>query len=260
MEELKDTVVRAFFGKKTEGFLGELKDKLVELSDSLIEDAVRKPVTPIWEEMKRDARLPFALTDDKEPDGLAVIRTFAEALQGTGIQIHLAGHSTGAVLLGHLLDALDELNNPDLIHSCSLLAPACTLDFFQRHYADRLGKLQAGTGRVTLPALDIYNLSEKLEQDDNVAGVYRKSLLYLVSRALERRIDKPILGMKTWSKTLPAMSGLHLHYSEGNKGQITRSTSHGGFDNDYRTMNAILKRILGKEPPHPFVEKEMKGY
>lgn len=260
-EELKDTVVRAFSGRRMEGFLGDLKEKLTEMSDTLIEDTVRKPVTPIWEEMKRDARLPFAVqTGGGVSDGLAVISTFAEALKGRGVRVHLAGHSTGAVLLGHLLDALDLLDMPDLIRSCSLMAPACSVDFYREHYEPRLPGRADGSAMTKLPTLDIYSLVERLEKEDNVAYVYRKSLLFLVSRALERQADKPILGMQRYSKELPATSGLNLHYSDGRTGHVTRSTSHGGFDNDCRTMNAIMRRILGKEPPFPFEESEMEGY
>lgn len=260
MEELKDTVIRAYRGDRMEGFLGDLKEKLIDLSDKLIEDVVRKPVTPIWEEMKRDARLPFVVDKAPERDGSAVIRTFAEALHGTGIQIHLAGHSTGAVLLGHLLDSLNALGSADLIRSCSLMAPACSVDFFNEHYVNRMAKPNEKPSILRLPVLDIYNMTEKLERDDNVGGVYRKSLLYLVSRALERNPDKPILGMQKYSEKISAIEGLNIHYSDGRKGKVTRSTSHGGFDNDHWTMNSILRRILGNAPPHPFLEREMKGY
>ena len=259
-EELKDTVLRVFRGKRMEGFLGDLKDRLIERSDHMIEDLVRKPVTPLWEEIKNDAFLPFRLHGGGEvSDGLFVIKTFAEALQSTDIKIHLAGHSTGAVLLGHMLNTLDVLEIPDLIRSCSLMAPACTVDFYDEHYAPRLDKKNGGSTKVKLPALDIYNLSEQLELDDNVSFVYRKSLLFLVSRALERHTGKPLLGMQCYSKKLAAKPGLKIHYSDGKKG-VTKSTSHGGFDNDAGTMNAILKRILGKNPPHPFQQNEMKGY
>ncbi|MDO9264525.1 MAG: hypothetical protein Q7U02_11205, partial [Desulfosalsimonadaceae bacterium] len=260
VEELKDAVVRAFYGERTEGFFRDLMDKLIEKTDLLIEDFVRKPVTPIWEEMKNDARLPF------EPpmgsgtnDGLFVIKAFAEALQDTGVQIHLAGHSTGAILLGHLLRALDALELPDLIQSCSLMAPACSIDFYKEHYEPRLNAKAKGKATVKLPALTIYNLTEQLELDDNVAFVYRKSLLCLVSRALERQTDKPLLGMQRYSKKLTAHPALSIHYSDGKKG-VTTSTSHGDFDNDIKTMNAIMKQMLGTTPEKPFTENEMKGY
>lgn len=260
VEELKDAVVRAFSGKRTEGFFRDLQDKLIEKSDLLVEDFVRKPVTPIWEEMKSDAFLPFKRQEGgKISDGLFVIKAFAEALQGTHIKIHLAGHSTGAVLLGHLLHALDVLDRPDLIESCSLMAPACSIDFYKEHYEPRLNGQAIGSAKVRLPALTLYNLSEQLELDDNVALVYRKSLLCLVSRALERQIDKPLLGMQCYAKKMPIHPGMSIHCSDGQKG-VTTSTSHGGFDNDVKTMNTIMTQILKKEPAKPFTENEMKGY
>jgi hypothetical protein len=260
VEEFKDAVVRAFSSKRTEGFFRDLQDKLIEQSDLLIEDFVRKPVTPLWEEMKNDASLPFERQKGgKISDGLFVIKAFAEALQDTHLKIHLAGHSTGAVLLGHLLHALDVLDIPDLIKSCSLMAPACSIDFYKEHYEPRLNGQATGRAKVRLPALAIYNLTEKLELEDNVALVYHKSLLCLVSRALERQIDKPLLGMQRYAKQLTAHPGMSIHYSDGKKG-VTTSTSHGGFDNDVKTMNTIMKQILGKAPAKPFTENEMKGY
>jgi len=258
-KEVGDAVIRAAKGGPTEGFLGDLTDKLIEQSCRLIEDLVRKPVTPVWDEMKRDARLPFAeAANGADGDGLRAIRNFATALAGSHVQIHLAGHSTGAVLLGHLLNALDKLGRPDLISSCSLLAPACTLDFYREHYEPRLGP--SAPGKVGLPALDIYNLDDKLEAADNVAYVYRKSLLNLVSRALERESDKPLLGMQRFAGQLPPVGPLNIQYSTGSDG-VTRSTSHGGFDNDPYTMNSILKRVLGGvDAPKPYQANEMEGY
>ncbi len=262
VEELKDAVIRAFKDKKNEGFFKDLQEKIIEESDHLIEDFVRKPVTPIWEEMKRDAMLPFLLQgSNKISDGLLVIKIFAEALQDTGLKIHLAGHSTGAILLGHLLAALDVLNLPHLIESCSLMAPACTIDFYKEHYEPRLQVKNEGATRTRLTDLTIYNLSEDLEKDDNVAIVYRKSLLYLVSRALERETAKPLLGMQCYSKTLAKQPVLVFNYSTGKSTKnLTTSTSHGGFDNDPATMNDIMTRILKRKPALPFTKSELQGY
>ncbi|MEZ0154574.1 MAG: C1 family peptidase [Candidatus Reddybacter sp.] len=259
-ESVKDVVFNAGRGaaSRVEGFLDwieDIKDQIVERTDTLIEDAARKPVTPLWEEMKRDARLPFD-SDAPMPDGLDAIKTIAATLKGSGTKIHLAGHSTGGVLIGHLLKALDALETPDLLATTTLFAPACTIDFFRDHYALRLDKNYPGT---RLPILDIYNLNEKLEVDDNVVIAYRKSLLYLVSNALEREKGKAILGMQRFSKELDGTAGLNLIYSNG-KGKITNSESHGGFDNDTRTMNSLLKRILDAAPKKPFSDQEMKGY
>ena len=166
------------------------------------------------------------------------------------------GHSTGGVLVGHLLSALDTVKIPNLISTCTLFAPACTMEFFQAHYAPRLKANHKGT---RLPVLDIYNLTDKLELDDNVVQAYRKSLLYLVSNALERKQGKPLLGMQMFSKNLKGTKGLKLIYSNG-RGNVTRSESHGGFDNDSHTMNSLLKRVLNGAPKVPFNDQEIKSY
>jgi len=261
VEELKDAIHRAFSGRRTEGFFIDWRDKLIERSDLLIEDFVRKPVTPIWEEMKNDARRPFETKKDGGiGDGLFVIKTFAEALQDTSLKIHLAGHSTGAVLIGHLLNAFDILDRANLIETCNLMAPACTIDFYREHYEPRLQGQSNGKAKMSLSALSIYNLTDQLEKDDNVALVYRNSLLYLVSRALERQSKKPVLGMQKYSKKLKSYPGLSVNYSKGGEKGLTCSTSHGGFDNDVNTMNTIMKQILKKAPSKPFTKEEMKGY
>ena len=258
-EELKDVILRYFRGaeSRAEGFLDWIKDQVVERTDTLIEDAVRKPVTPLWDEMKRDARGPFEISaSNQKPDGLDAIKILATTLKGTGIKLHLAGHSTGGVLLGHLLSALDSLRIPNLISTCTLFAPACTVDFFQERYAPRLKANYKGT---RVPVLDIYNLTDKLEQDDDVIKAYRKSLLYLVSNALERKRGKPLLGMQNFSKALEGPKGLNIIYSNG-RGTVTRSQTHGGFDNDTATMNSLLKRLLNGRPKKPFNDEEMKDY
>ena len=258
-EELKDIVLRGLTGAeaRSEGFFSRLKDAIIERTDKMIEGAVQKPGTAFWDEMKRDAHRPFDVSNKKEiPDGLDAIKILAATLKGTATKLHLAGHSTGGVLIGHLLNALDTLKTNDLIKTCTLFAPACTLDFYKENYAARLKPNHRGT---RLPVLDIYNLSAKLELNDNVAKAYRKSLLWLVSNALERERGKPLLGMQLFSKELEGTKRLNLIYSTG-KGKITTSKTHGGFDNDTHTMNSLLKRILNTDPKKPFTDVEMEGY
>ena len=103
----------------------------------------------------------------------------------------------------------------------------------------------------------IYNLRKNLELDDNVAGAYRKSLLYLVSNAFEHEEKKPILGMEEFKDKI-VFSGKNptMNYSNGTSG-ATRSTSHGGFDNDVHTMNDILKRVLKGKPIRQFTANDL---
>jgi hypothetical protein len=81
----------------------------------------------------------------------------------------------------------------------------------------------------------------------------------LVSRALERGKDVPLLGMQKHSKKIAARSNLEFVYSDG-RGRRTASETHGGFDNDKATMNDLLKTVLGKKPSKPFDDDEMKGF
>ena len=43
---------------------------------------------------------------------------------------------------------------------------------------------------------------------------------------------------------------------------MTNSSTHGGFDNDLTTMNAMLQVVFGRKPAAgmAFREEEMKGY
>lgn len=251
VEEIKDLL--RYARNQALSRAGGLRDFL----DRMIEDLVRKPVTPLWEEMKRDACTPFK----EGADGATATESFITAFAGSSMKIHLAGHSTGAVLLGHLLAALDRaIGGKPVVASCTLLAPACTVDFFNAMYKPRLGGNPAA-GKVPLPTMRVYNLADDAEQDDNVATVYGKSLLYLVSRALERQHDKPLLGLERDCKRrrLASIEGLEIIYANQDSHQ-SASTSHGGFDNDLATMNGLMRLVLGKAPGKPFTAEEMKGY
>ena len=243
-EEMKDVIVRR--GDESERRVGGIGD----LSDRFLEGLLRKPGTLIWNEMKQDADDAFK----RRGAGKVALELFIAHLQeaSTGLKIHLAGHSTGAVLIAHLLRAMQTMKVK--ISSCSLLAPACHLDLFHSHY---LPVLQGRT-KLKVGTLQIFNLRDRLERDDNVARVYRKSLLYLVSNAFERRRETPLLGMERFVDEVKTVRGKPaFHYSNGVSGNVTRSTTHGGFDNDPYTMNHVLRTILGRRPSRPFDAAEL---
>ncbi len=247
-EELKDLLTNKS-GQASER-VGGIPDWL----DKMTENLVRRPGTLIWEEMKRDAARAFA----SDGAGTDALKVFLDALkqqpESKRKKIHLVGHSTGGILFAHLLTAV--ARHHFTIESCHLLAPACTLDLYQDTYRVVL----EGSRSLKLKRLQIYNLRDQLEQDDQVGSeiFYRKSLLYLVSNAFERSPEKPLLGMEIFSRDL----GEHpnapsLHYSNGVSSRNTRSTTHGGFDNDPVTMNHILKDILGQAPATPFTTESL---
>jgi hypothetical protein len=65
--------------------------------------------------------------------------------------------------------------------------------------------------------------------------------------------------MEKFRKEVSFARGLpKMYFSNGASGSRTRSTSHGGFDNDIHTMNDILQRVLGKKPERPFTKDDLK--
>ncbi len=246
IEELKDLILRK--GKASSERVGGFSD----WSDRLLEGLLRKPGTRVWDEMKRDAKVAF----EPSGDGLDAVNRFIKHLSAVSgskkKKIHLCGHSTGAIVIAHLLNRLKNRNIE--IGSCSLLAPAASMKLFNSHYLP----IYQGQKKLKVKSLTLYNLNDHLEEDDHVAKAYQKSLLYLVSNSFEHDgRETPIVGMQKFSKSIKKANGMPvIHYSNGG-GNITRSKSHGGFDNDPYTMNHVLKSTLGKAPSDPFTAKEL---
>lgn len=243
-EELKDVIFSKH--EDTESMAGGVSDWF----DRRIENATRKPGRALWREMKFGARKPF---ENKTSDGADVLNRIIGTVSNLGrpIKIHLVGHSTGAILHGYLLSRAATLFSKLDISTCSLLAPAASNMLFDSEYLPLLKSKM-------IKDLTIYNLTDKQELDDNVAVVYQKSLLYLVSRAFEEDPVAPILGMQMFNDQLKVANlPVSFVYSGGKGGTRSASTSHGGFDNDPATMNDVMKRILGKKPERPFTKKDL---
>jgi hypothetical protein len=109
----------------------------------------------------------------------------------------------------------------------------------------------------------LFTLTDQAEQDDDCAGIYHKSLLYLVSNAFEERQrvpllqkdGEPILGMQKFVdgpvgrllKELPHRWVLSPNSTPKGSPDASLSRSHGGFDDDEATLRATLAIVLGKK-------------
>ncbi len=249
MEEIKDIILnRKSNAVERVGVFSDWTDKLVE-------SGTKRLGRILWREIKQGAQTPFT----KNGDGTKTLKAFVQSLKKTNspIKIHLVGHSTGGILLAYLLPSLKKLWPGFRVSSCSLMAPAGTLGLYYSNYEPYLKSRKTSFG---INRMRVYNLNEKLELDDNVAKIYRKSLLYLVSNSFEDENPYALLGMKKYSRKISQSNiPLKFVYSEGvaGRGVCAASRTHGGFDNDPATVNDILKHVLGKKPKLKFKEEDL---
>jgi hypothetical protein len=240
--------------------------------DYLIETLAIPTARPVWSQMKQNAT--SASTDRGGMVQLAqhLARLTAEF---DDIEIHLVGHSAGAIALGSFLGQLKDKGLE--AETVSLYAPACTVDFALNTY------VPAALNKVINPKKVVFDLlSDENERADTVgptdeSGIYDKSLLYLVSRALEPAHKMPILGMEAvWNRALDKDDvflrnnggGLNRQVAAWRKqwadawgpaqvlseplvAQATRpaektiESTHGCFDNWVACIEKTLQRILG---------------
>jgi hypothetical protein len=252
LPELRDVIL----GK--EKFAKERVAGVSDWWDTFLEKTTQPVGYPLWREMRTDAAVAF----DDNGAGAHFLGTLRDALKSAGRKaprLHLAGHSAGSIWMGHLLERWQTLKGPPIVNLV-LYAPACTLEFFVDMIAPAIKK-------GTVAGMHHFLLDDKREQDDNVAVIYRKSLLYLVSRAYQSRKEvEPLLGMEKYMPdTLKALRQLKIdnkvfHYNTRANTNMTTSKSHGGFDNDLATMNSMLRLVLGAKPSRPFTKTELSGY
>lgn len=223
--------------------------------DTTLEKLTQLPGYSLWNEMRSDAEIAFT----EKQAGTHFLDTLRGVLKDTknkAPKLHLVGHSAGSIWMGHLLQRWQALKGPK-IENLVLYAPACTSEFFLQKIAPAIKK-----GIVT--NMHNFLLDDTREQDDNVATIYRKSLLYLVSQAYQnRKAVESILGMeKYFPAVLEKIRELKIankvnHYNTRDNSNMTTSKSHGDFDNDITTMNSMLRLVLGAKPSRPFNKEDL---
>lgn len=247
---------------RSRGLFDDVRAAIVEAMDRAFEAAAERILAKaVWTQIKQNAEAAAA------GGGLALLAGHLQRLkQAMGdLEIHLVGHSAGAILLGHLLERLSQ--RKIRTGSMTLYAPACTMAFARRHYgrAFERGILDPATVVLEL-------LSDEREKDDTV-GPYGKSLLYLVSRALEEVHKMPLLGLAVaWDgngngqdvfnrqrlRDIDAWLDLWGPHpkprlttaKQVSDGQRMISAGHGSFDNNVEVVTDTLKRIRGEALEH----------
>lgn len=247
-----------------------------DVADSLIESYAKGDIRELWLKMKVKAldsynkkemgnidwSKPLEISKSNGGGSLILSRLKEFAKRYPHCKIHLVGHSAGSVVVAA---AIDNMINAGLgISSVHLLAPAITVAQFRGTYLPHLANQK-------LNKLYIYNLSDELEQKDSVtAGLlkYHKSLLYLVSRALEwggglsSEKEIPILGMskffsqQAWPGTSRSLrdelieknTTIVLSPPPPSNATKCNARSHGGFGSEPITLNSIVLNIEKQRP------------
>ncbi len=242
--------------------------------------AKRKGGKSIWSDMKQnalnccDSKIPAASGSGEKVRGAMVNLTNSIA-KLKGMELHVVGHSTGAILIGRWLDVLSRRKLK--LKTLSLYAPACTVKFANQHF------VKAAKKRIfSKSAFYLDMLSDERERADTM-GSYNKSLLYLASRAFEDMHKEPLLGMQaTWStdntsnvyrdqnrieptdeeiarfEAIDALldywnSSIKCKYHDKERRTVHCSTKHDvlplthrSFNNDIEVVETTIKRLLGK--------------
>jgi predicted alpha/beta hydrolase family esterase len=252
---VKNVLDDAFARRRPEGALDAAKDFMLDRLDDALEPLARVlSGKAAWDEMKENA---LGASQNTKGGARAVVGHLKRLIDKLPAQqvpkIHLVGHSAGSIFHAPLITALNEAGID--VETCTLWAPACTVELFKQHYLPAIKKKR-------IKRFALFALSDKSEQDDQCANIYHKSLLYLVSHAFEDkpriplfRDGVPILGMEKYLRKDAELMALFkaenasLVISPNNKplNSIDASTSlhHGDFDDDSATVRATLRRILG---------------
>jgi len=229
--------------RRDEGVLDKAKDFMLDRLDDTLEPLARLlGGKALWDEMKENAQGATA----KAKGGARLVADQLVALRKAGKidEIHLVGHSAGSIFHAPLAEYLVAAGAP--IDSLTLLAPACTMELFEKSYRPLIAK-----GKIA--RFNLYLLDDATERDDDCKNIYHKSLLYLVRNAFEKTASifgigggVPLLGLEKDAKVIPAdfwaAKGRKLHVAPG---PTSGARHHGDFDDDPQTLKSALAAIVG---------------
>lgn len=227
------------------------KRGFTDYTDGVIEATARLlGGVQVWGDMKLDAA-----AGSLDGGGAALLADELAAFvaaHGDEVTVHAVGHSAGSIFHSHFVPRALAAGVPRF-DTVSLLAPAVRVDTFEQTLLqaaedDRIGELS------------VFTMTDAKERDDNCFTLYRKSLLYLVSRAFEPERDAAIIGMEKYlrgsRRTVDYLSAhadrLVLSPVAGPARRSSGATTHGGFDNDPATMTAVALRVTGGDTVTPF--------
>ena len=196
-----------------------------------LESLLAPPGCALWDEMKRNAS---AITEGAESGGRLLFKRLRDSPVAARqkVRLHLVGHSAGAIAHALMIDRMAALEWD--FQTVTFLAPALRVDRFRERVLPWLEAKRIRRYRE-------YHLADSAEQQDSTMRSllgYSRSLLYLVSRSFEGGDEVPILGMQRhFPADVARMRSVEICCAPSEK---SRSTTHGGFDNDGATIASVI--------------------
>lgn len=219
---------------------GGLLDVLKTKWNERLEKLLAHPGTMIWGEMKQNGA---AISQNADSGGIKLYEAcmksplFADLSK---VRLHLIGHSAGSIAHSYIVQQLCQRGWS--FESINFMAPAVRMDLFQTCVLPHLK-----SGKVK--RLNQFHLSDEIEQKDPTCKAilgYSRSLLYLVSESFESGKQTPILGMEKYFAGIARLKLPGVQSWAAPCAQ-SKSTTHGGFDDDDATMASVIALIKGKQ-------------
>ena len=217
---------------------GGVWEQMQKFWDQRLERMLAPIGTKIWGEMKQNAE---AISSNKN-SGARIL--FDQTLrpqwkEKNPMRLHLIGHSAGTIVHSHVVNALGTAGWK--FESLNFMAPAIRIEEFDLLVRPKLKD-------HTVKIFRQFQLTDSAELQDSTCRPllgYGRSLLYLVSESFEGGQHVPILGMEKYFKIWCDACALKNIESYAAPSRSTSSTTHGGFDDDDKTMSSVIKMIKG---------------
>ena len=251
--------------RRPDGNLSGNMDFMLDRLDDTLEPLVHSLTGKVqWDEIKRRSSL---ATTNSKGGARIVLKYLAKwAAETPGAEVHLVSHSLGSIFCAPLVRLLTTSGfiRRGLLHgetgygiplsTCTLWSPAIRIDEFKKAYLPAIRSHD-------IRSFALYTLVDQAEQDDNVSKIYNKSLLYLISNALEEQRGQPLLGLEKsvqqdekiakifgdrsaeWVRA-PNNAPYELRWA-------STAGQHGEFDDDEPTLRSTLARILLQDAALP---------
>lgn len=218
---------------------GGMLDDLKKWWNERLEKLLASPGSLIWGEMKQNAE---AISTTADSGGAKLYNACQRSpyfANPSKVRLHLIGHSAGSILHSHVVERLGGAGWN--FESVNFMAPAVRIDTFQEKVVPAIK-----SGKVK--RYNQFHLIDEMERKDATCKPilgYSRSLLYLVSQSFEKGQVTPILGMEKYFNqiiTPQKLPNTHTWIAPGNE---SKSTTHGGFDDDDTTMSSVIALIRG---------------